>query len=1558
MSTTTHQPGPDDSGASAASTFRPRPLTPDSGLGMDALRWFGALLGTLVVFVLSVVLGVFIHANTPPARRLATSEVNAMLAPSFKGRIRIDSLGELGLFGFSGANVTVDDPAGRPVIVARGVRVRVATLAAVRSALFGKRDPLAVELSDLSIDTLDVRLDTDPRGQLDLVDAFELRTPAGPADPSARGLRIAIPGIAWRHAWAHGQIAGLPPLDADVDDVRGAFTYAPDSLEVAVSKAKVAARRIANGADLVGSLEGQLEQPSGPEANLDVRVTWNGVVAGIEHWGRASLVGDVVDAVIDVPQAEPANIRALWPASPIQQPLLAHLEAHGTLDDIDLGLHARLGDGALDARGRLSLGEGDRKAKVSIEARDIDIHQLAASAPTTRIGLVGDVNMSLSAARQLTASAYLVLDEPGAAAHLDLRLFPKGASSAVGFELDARSADLVRVPQLEHAVRGSLTVSASGELDIAAMTVEGRLRARADAIARGTTRIASASLEGRVRGAVAGPHIDAELRSQGIVAGPFHFASASVSANGSATRMHVSASARGPDTPDIDALADVDLRRGVLVDALRVDLSRDGERGIVTARQVSVARGALRVDEGRIEGIGAPLTATVRMTPGMLSVRATTQGIDLARVARLANLETYLKSGTLAFDTDLRLRRESGEGRATLDLTQASFAKVTDVSAHVEVALDGRKVAGRAHVQAKDIGSVDIDAPKLELAAGGPLAAASWRNAWGVVDVDGNADLARMADLIPADLAPAAEARGNVVIHGHLARDDIRDITPDLTLSVTTDHLNVAARTPTSRDMSGVIVHPLPAWHLAGLDFVLTAEVDGDTGLIEISTQIHDTKGPLARLDASTAHFPYADVFHATGRLATSLRTTPFDAHLVIPERGLGSLPQILKQHFVTGKVQADVTASGTLLVPTVNMTAAIRHANFSGTGLSTPLDVDVTAHYDGARGNASIHARSADHVLLGIEAQADASIAQFLDAGGDMASGPAAWKASVRAHLAGFPMGSIAALDDRLVAGRVSGDVSLVDLHENAQANVALVVDALSVGSVAYKSASIQLKADGRVLDAAVHIDQTDGFVDTKAHGMASWGAALLPALDRTQPLTLALSAKNFRIAALQPFVAGTLDELDGRLDADTHVELDPVGHKALLSGTLALSRGTMEAAAGGGEFHDIAASVRLAPDGTVTLEKLTAKGLTGQLEATGAARLDGTTLQSARAIIVIPSRSPIPLSTSETEVGNVDGRVEISELTSEDGKAMDVKVEVPQLRVALPEGSSTDAQALGPMAKVRIGAHRGDPHTFVLLPLDPVRSVDTTARVATTKLTIEAHLGDVEVVRGTQLKIDLSGHVTVVSAADPSQVTGQIHLKHGGVLDVQGRKFMVEDGTVTLVGSDPSNPEVVVKASWTAPDGTVVYATFNGPLKTGKVTLSAEPTLPQQEIVELLLFGTTGGRQAQTATGTSADSAMSTAGGEAAQPLNHALGQLGLGAVSANIDSTQGNPRPEVEVQIAKDISIQIAVVLGQPPPGVNPDHTLLTVDWRFLSRWSLASTVGDAGTTIFDLLWQRRY
>jgi translocation and assembly module TamB len=251
-----------------------------------------------------------------------------------------------------------------------------------------------------------------------------------------------------------------------------------------------------------------------------------------------------------------------------------------------------------------------------------------------------------------------------------------------------------------------------------------------------------------------------------------------------------------------------------------------------------------------------------------------------------------------------------------------------------------------------------------------------------------------------------------------------------------------------------------------------------------------------------------------------------------------------------------------------------------------------------------------------------------------------------------------------------------------------------------------------------------------------------------------------------------------------------------------------------------------------------------------------------------------------------------------------------------------------------------------------------ESSAATPGTRLAVQTQVRDLEVVRGADLKIELKGRVDV-NVDGGTEVTGQVQLKPGGVLVVQGRKFKVENGTVTFVGEDPSDPQVVVKAGWNAPDGTLVHATFVGPLKTGKVSLSSEPPLAQQEIVELVAFGAISGKQAQNPSASPASAALGAVGGEATQPINQALGRLGLGAFTTKVEASESSAlKPEVEVQIARDISVQIAVVLGQPPPGVNPDRTLLTVDWRFLSRWSLSSTLGDAGTTIFDVLWQRRY
>jgi hypothetical protein len=98
--------------------------------------------------------------------------------------------------------------------------------------------------------------------------------------------------------------------------------------------------------------------------------------------------------------------------------------------------------------------------------------------------------------------------------------------------------------------------------------------------------------------------------------------------------------------------------------------------------------------------------------------------------------------------------------------------------------------------------------------------------------------------------------------------------------------------------------------------------------------------------------------------------------------------------------------------------------------------------------------------------------------------------------------------------------------------------------------------------------------------------------------------------------------------------------------------------------------------------------------------------------------------------------------------------------------------------------------------------------------------------------------------------------------------------------------------------------------------------------------------------------------AGGAATQPLNRALENMGLGGVSTRVDTSTATPRADVEVQIARDLSLQVAEVMGVPPPGTNPDTTFFTLNLRFAKAWSAQTTVGTSGTTIWDLIWQYRY
>jgi autotransporter translocation and assembly factor TamB len=226
----------------------------------------------------------------------------------------------------------------------------------------------------------------------------------------------------------------------------------------------------------------------------------------------------------------------------------------------------------------------------------------------------------------------------------------------------------------------------------------------------------------------------------------------------------------------------------------------------------------------------------------------------------------------------------------------------------------------------------------------------------------------------------------------------------------------------------------------------------------------------------------------------------------------------------------------------------------------------------------------------------------------------------------------------------------------------------------------------------------------------------------------------------------------------------------------------------------------------------------------------------------------------------------------------------------------------------------------------------------------------------QGTMLYAPVSGELDVL-VREEMRLRGKVQLGNGGLINLKGRKFRVQNGTITWTENDePSNPVVIASAQWEAPDKTNVIASFTGPAKTGKLDLRSEPARTKGEILSLLLFGTTDGRTGGGG-GSVAATGATLGGGVAAGGLGRALSKLTDVEIEASVKSPDSRTtRPEVAVRVRPDVTLQVGYNIA--PPAVQRDRWLLTVDWRIAQRWSVQATEGDRGTTILDLLWQYRY
>jgi translocation and assembly module TamB len=1526
----------------------------------------GAIAGTTVTFVAATAAAAVIHLDVPAARRLVAAQVTNVLHGRLRGDVTIEHIGGLGVRGVDGVRARVKDPEGVQVLFVDGVRVRVRGLAAARSALFGE-GAIAIVVDEVKVNHVEGSLDADAQGKLRIANAFLPKEAPGPEtkveEPTkGRGVKIEAPHVALRHAWAHGAPPGAPAIDAEIANLVGAARVDPEGVRADLARADLVARAAPGGANPVGTLFANVEIPFAQGAPLVARAGLDGTIGGIPAQAEGAMHGKRVDARLDVRSATGERLRSMLGEVPLHDTVDVHAEAHGELPSVDGKLHATLGDGTADVDAHVEAG-ATTNIRATVRVRRIDLRSLAPGAPPSSLGLDAAGRVALGPKGRVDAALGLetlpgrigddvvprvevVAAYAGARGHAKARLLDPQMPTSVDVEIDGTGGssvvdahvvsnvpDLTKIPRTNGVAKGSATLEANARLDLGAKTIAGRAALHGAGVAYRDGAVRDVSVLAVARGTIDRPTIDV-----GVHAGDVRFA-----------RRHAeSLDVRASVAPPAGG-APLEVR-----DA-HVDLVDRGRSVGVTATRVEVGRQRMIVEGGVVDGLGEPIRASVRKDARELHVVVVAPRVDLERVAFLAGKERAVRRGRLAIAGDVALTKDAAAGEVHARVEDVAAGSVEDARATLEATFRDKEVSLALDGVLGDAGRVQLRTRKVKI-GGSPVDAAAWRTVTGRARIDAEVDLAKVVSLIPDTTLPVGELRGEATVRAIVGRPNV-DQSPEFRLTAYTRGLVVAGKTAPEAPTGGVEVKGVAPWRSDDVDVHVDAYVDAPTGEGEVALQAYDRHGTVMSFDLKST-LPYTALLAARGGAKPNLDEVPFAARILVPRRELDRLPRVVGLKGFAGTFDADVEAHGTPVDPRVTVIAHARRVRGIATPLDAAADTDVTLGYDGATANVAAKMRMRGQEVLDAGAKLAVSARDLV---AHRPGAPLDWEASARVKLAAFPLQTFGRVADRRVRGRASGEVTLDGLHRDAVLHGKVVFDALQIGRAKYEHAVVDVSAADGALAASARFDQTDGFADVKATAGLVWGAKIAPSLDPERAVEARVDAKAFRVAAVAPFVRGVVDDVDGRVDGKASITLGPGPEDARMEGRLALRDGRVEVSALGQQLRDVRAKIALDPGGLVKVDDVVARGTDGELHASAEVHLKGLSLSSADASLEIAKNDAFDLALQGQPIGQMYGRAHLTARAAEN-EAMKVAVEIPRLHVRLPQVLKTGIQALGRKENIRVGVVR-DGKTFVMLPLDrdDAKKEEAEPEEGGAPTAFDVKLGEITVVRGNQVRVVAGGDLHAEVGAE-TNLTGQIALKEGDLV-VQGKKFKIEHGTVTFQSGDPSNPIVVATAAWDAADGTKIYADFVGPVKTGKVNLRSEPPRPKNEILAMILFGTADGMNGQApASGRGTDgttkAAVGIGGGFAAQGLSEALDDLAGIQAQARVDTTEANnPRPELEVQVARNLSVAFAHVLGNPPIS-EPDKNLVRTNLRFHRNWSLETLIGDRGRGEVDAVWQKRY
>jgi len=1546
----------------------------------SALRRWGKRLaiavGGLLALVVVLVAGALFSLRFAKMRSFVVARVNGALNDTFKGRLVIHGIGDVGLSGVSGADAQVFDPAGHRVLDIHGFGARLSVPTLIWAALTEKSKPLTIRITEANLRHVEAVLIDNGSGVPTLADAFLPKTPSPPS--SGPGTVVIIDRAVIDHVWAHGTLAGTPALDVELRNALSTLRTDDKATAIAFKKVSLIARGLPQGVDPVGDLQASLDIPAASDKPLGARAHYRGTAAQTPIALDATFLDSKLNATLEAREIPAAVIKKQVPGLELRSPATLSASAEGKLPELSGAFALATGGSKIDGDFSLVLAD-DLTAKTNVHAHDLDLAEFTSSAPASKLdftlhaGLlapkVGPLSGSFelatqpslvaaqslpattvngtfssdSAAQRNRVEAHAEIAEPGAQTSVDVTL-TQGKQTLVEFRSRTTLNDAPRLRRLASLSSGKGRLDTQGSYRLEDQRIDAKVHAELRDLKQADNQVARADLSAVLGGALPHPTANVNLTlSQAILAGQ-HISRASLESRGSLSQLAVNGEV-ATTAPErrVRLSASLSNDRGLVVDHPSVQF-RQGDTNLgLTAENVQIVDGRTKVSGLRLEGAGK---ADVSLVYGsrLESLYAQTYDLDLARLWRLADEHAVLKAGTLTASVNYERRGSDVHARLAAHSRDLTFDRIAGGSLSAEFELERDHLSGVAQADLKQLGHLAFDFRDLR---GVDLERADPTRITGKAAIEGQVRLKDLMQLIPPGVElPFERALGTIKYDVAVERQRVSTGLPTFHVHVATNRLQLAGkRTTTTTITTKAEARDTAPLAIKGIDVDLDLS-HAETGETELAASLSDAQGRLLALSVEGK---------ATPRLATVVqelsaqwRQIPLRAKLSVPARDLQQLPVEVRPAALKGVASADFSYEGTFSAPKLELSGKV--LQFQQTDeKGQKLDLALQGDYKGTRGTVSLSARAADgRDVAKADVDFDAAINDWLNHVGGQA--PAL---DANAHLTfdAFPIGLVPEARMRQVEGALSGKIELEHFGKDAAVDVKLDVQSLKLASSELGRIRAEATARNGKADAKLSVEGTRGTTTAEAHSGLDWGARLAPAVR--MPADAQLRAKELRLAAFAPLLTSVLGDLDGRLNGDLNAHFR--GGAPELDGHVDLSDGLVQLAAVGQRFDQIKARLSLEP-GKAKLEELTARATTGRLKVTGEARFEGLDLTGADAHVRIAKSEKVSLSLAGTQVGETYGAVDVKLRPGKTEGSQALSVEIPELHVHMPDAGSQQLQDLEPAKGVRVGTRQRD-GGFVTLPLQPLTESDPSKNE--NPMVVDLRLGDqIWIQQGDSTKIQLGGRLQIV-LGDPLTMDGQINVK-SGKLDVSGKEFEIESGVVTFSG-EPSNPTIVATARWDAPDEDRhrVYADATGTAEKLKVSLRSEPPLTKDQILSLLLTGSADGSLGGTSGGGSSNAAtaVGAVGGVATQGLNKALSNISDLDVSTRIDTSTGSARPELVIQISPKVSAQLTRALGQTP-GQPPDMTFLTLNFLIYRNWSLSTLTGDRGASGLDLLWRKRY